>query len=202
MVDDAKKNHDEREWTDVEVETLRAQWAQDKSAGWIAVHLNRSRNSVISKVHQLRRKGEAFSSRKSGRATLSRNERLEVSNRRRAKAGKPLLDALPPAAKVVPLESGNVQPLHRTIAEIEARECRWPYGDGPFTFCGHVTALGVSYCPTHAKLAFATPTPVAKRAANPPQYVLVGGIASSPSQGSGEQEKPATPQNTKTRETV
>ena len=35
--------------------------------------------------------------------------------------------------------------------------CRWPYGNGPFTFCGHPVALHKVYCANHAAVAFQKP---------------------------------------------
>lgn len=47
-----------------------------------------------------------------------------------------------------------MQPLNLTLDELREDSCRWPYGDGPFTFCGHPKKGGSSYCVTHHAMAF------------------------------------------------
>lgn len=39
--------------------------------------------------------------------------------------------------------------LHIAFLDLEPHHCRFPYGDGPFTFCGHPKVQG-SYCTPHA----------------------------------------------------
>jgi len=39
--------------------------------------------------------------------------------------------------------------LHLEFNELESRHCRFPYGDGPFTFCGHQKLANTSYCEAH-----------------------------------------------------
>lgn len=51
-----------------------------------------------------------------------------------------------------PLRLADVQPLHLSIIDLDADHCRYPYGDGPFTFCGCTVAPGRPYCLPHAKL--------------------------------------------------
>jgi|HubBroStandDraft_1064217.scaffolds.fasta_scaffold08818_3 GcrA cell cycle regulator len=40
---------------------------------------------------------------------------------------------------------------HVTLADLEPGDCRFPFGEGPFTFCG-APKLGGSYCGFHAKI--------------------------------------------------
>jgi hypothetical protein len=42
-----------------------------------------------------------------------------------------------------------VEPRHLSLIELTAETCRWPYGDGPFTFCGHPPAADKPYCAAH-----------------------------------------------------
>ena len=46
------------------------------------------------------------------------------------------------------------EPRHIPLLELEGHQCRWPYGDGPYTFCGHEKARGHSYCEFHVSRAF------------------------------------------------
>lgn len=45
-------------------------------------------------------------------------------------------------------------PLYLTIMELERDNCRWPYGEGDFRFCGRQTKEGSAYCDHHSQLAF------------------------------------------------
>ncbi len=39
--------------------------------------------------------------------------------------------------------------LHLEFDDLGAGHCRFPYGDGPFTFCGHQKLANTSYCESH-----------------------------------------------------
>ncbi len=47
----------------------------------------------------------------------------------------------------------DVMPLHLSLIDLETNQCRWPFGDGPFTFCGCQTFDGSSYCEPHLSLS-------------------------------------------------
>jgi hypothetical protein len=48
-------------------------------------------------------------------------------------------------------------PLMLSMMELKRRHCRWPYGDGPFHFCGHKIEGTVGpYCSFHADAAVYT----------------------------------------------
>ena len=36
-----------------------------------------------------------------------------------------------------------------TLLDLPTEGCRWPYGDGPFTFCGELVDRSGPYCPGH-----------------------------------------------------
>lgn len=40
-------------------------------------------------------------------------------------------------------------PLYVELLELRDNHCRWPIGNGPFTFCGHPPRNHSSYCPHH-----------------------------------------------------
>lgn len=46
----------------------------------------------------------------------------------------------------------DVVPLHASLVDLTYDQCRYPYGDGPFTFCGCPTINGLSYCEPHHRL--------------------------------------------------
>jgi GcrA cell cycle regulator len=43
----------------------------------------------------------------------------------------------------------EVAPLHISLCDLTPKTCRWPYGDGPFTFCGCEKNDGGPYCYAH-----------------------------------------------------
>ena len=51
----------------------------------------------------------------------------------------------------------SVAPLHLDLMQVTDTTCRYPYGDGPFTFCGCTTLDGKPYCPAHYELSYETP---------------------------------------------
>lgn len=45
-------------------------------------------------------------------------------------------------------------PKHLDITDLTATACRWPYGDGPFTYCGQTKVTGRPYCEYHCSIAY------------------------------------------------
>jgi GcrA cell cycle regulator len=54
----------------------------------------------------------------------------------------------------------EVVPHHVELLDLERHHCRYPYGESPFTFCGHATMEGRSYCGPHYALSMRTQRPV------------------------------------------
>jgi GcrA cell cycle regulator len=78
---------------------------------------------------------------------------------------------LPPAFEAVPMKKlrcVEIDPRHRSLLELEAGDCRYPYGGDEegetITFCGHPQREGSSYCAPHFHLTRG-PGTVAERAA-------------------------------------
>jgi len=46
----------------------------------------------------------------------------------------------------------EIEPRHLSLGQLERDDCRYPFGDGPFTFCGRLNMDGKSYCPDHFQL--------------------------------------------------
>lgn len=46
----------------------------------------------------------------------------------------------------------EIIPRNLSLLELESNDCRYPYGDGPYTFCGHPKDEGSSYCVPHETL--------------------------------------------------
>lgn len=128
-----------------------------------AVLLNRrfntdySRNAVIGRAM---RKGIVTKNAALGRPRKPRSRKGEATaigiverTQRRRTAPAPQQFACDETG----LRVADVVPLHLSLLELEAGQCRWPYGDGsaalPYTFCGCPQFDGSSYCDGHAALA-------------------------------------------------
>jgi hypothetical protein len=55
----------------------------------------------------------------------------------------------------IPIEMrcADAIPLGISLVELEIEHCRYPDGDGPFTFCGQQRMDGSSYCHSHSALS-------------------------------------------------
>jgi GcrA cell cycle regulator len=80
------------------------------------------------------------------------------------KRARILADTLPPLttqerAAALQLRCVAITPRHLTLIDLEAGDCRYPYGGDaegePITFCGHPRRDGSSYCPSHFHLTSA-----------------------------------------------
>lgn len=47
----------------------------------------------------------------------------------------------------------EVEPKNVALVDLAPDGCRWPYGDGPFFFCGHPQLGCASYCGSHLFLS-------------------------------------------------
>jgi len=145
------------EWTPERTTQLKALWIDGLSCSQIAAKIGRiTRNAVIGKVHRLeldrRRQNNPF--KKSGehqreRARLN-NERRRL---RRAEAGPA------PRAWERKIICTEVDPRNIDMMDLEPNDCRWPEGEGPYTFCGAPKFNGFSYCAGHYFASIGPGTP-------------------------------------------
>jgi hypothetical protein len=61
--------------------------------------------------------------------------------------------------KLRPGRCVEIAPLGLTFDQLERNSCRYPEGDGPVTFCGHIQKEGSSYCIAHHALCWVKPLP-------------------------------------------
>lgn len=124
-------------WTPERTKSLIRLWAEGYSAREIAEKLElHSRSMVIGKVRRL-----ALPTPEVKLATAARITQVRKRRQR--------LAAIP-----VPADNLSEKALHLEFDELESRHCRFPYGDGPFTFCGHPKLANTSYCEAHVAYCF------------------------------------------------
>lgn len=148
-------------WTDELRSEVKEMWSTH-SAQEIAVALQQrgyrfTRNSIVGLLHRagltIEQKREA---RKRRHPAPKRERRLTPVLRLvgASSAGGPIFKTV-----MIPdleLACANIVPRNVSIDDLGRNECRYPYGDGPFTFCGHSTDGG-SYCSGHKELCYIAP---------------------------------------------
>lgn len=85
----------------------------------------------------------------------------QAPKRPECNAAKPVqAAAAPERAAPVKLRCVGISPRLLSLAELDASECRYPYGgdkeNEPITFCGHPRLPGSSYCAPHFHLTRTT----------------------------------------------
>jgi len=120
-------------WTAEKTASLAEMWAAGHSASQIATELELpSRSAVIGKVRRMGLPEPLKKLAWSHRVTQVRAKQIK----------------LPPR----PTSDLSDAALHIEMIDLEPHHCRFPYGDGPFTFCGHAKLEGASYCSEHVAL--------------------------------------------------
>lgn len=165
-------------WTPERVEAANALFNLGASASEMSADLSRkfgfsvSRNAIISLWH---RKGWTGGKR---RLTTQRRDAVPrkaaaLAKRERVKIEEAPAPATPPKVRKVqrvvaaakgfrvinateqdmrPLRQVAVEPLHLNLLDLQHGQCRYPFGDGPFTFCGCRTVPDSPYCEPHQEL--------------------------------------------------
>lgn len=125
-------------WSEKAVADLTQLWASGFSCSQIGVQLGLTRNAVVGKVHRLdlpQPEGKKQANRPTG-----------IQYKKRA------------VAETI-LHCVEIVPHGLSLMDLEPNDCRFPYGDGPFTFCGHPKQAGSSYCAPHYHLTRQEPKP-------------------------------------------
>jgi GcrA cell cycle regulator len=149
-------------WTDDIISMVKDLW-KTMSAAEIAAQINAqhglslTRNSIVGKLHRLgltiQHKAECHPSTPG--IKRERKKRVHRSILKVIDGGNAGLRLVKRTASTIePLRCVEVVPLNLSIAELERGQCRYPYGDGPFVFCGHPVHEGSSYCPSHDALCW------------------------------------------------
>jgi GcrA cell cycle regulator len=140
---------EDKPWTDECIARLRELWAAGASGEEIGRQMDRSKNSVVGKVHRLDLPSRPSPIRvqavEAGRAKLTTPRRVTGPTL------APLAVLAVPEAAVVPAEPAAPVRLD------PRRACCWPIGEPRtqgFRFCDGPSQVGKSYCPEHQALAY------------------------------------------------
>ena len=134
-------------WTEDRVAALEKYVEQGLSCSQIATELGGvTRNAVCGKMFRIGLKSKndfGFQPTKRSPRPRVKKQKVSIFATRWGAYDK---DTLPP--EHVEIEDVVAQPLHIPLARLNNITCRWPYGDGPFTFCGCPTT-SAPYCESH-----------------------------------------------------
>jgi GcrA cell cycle regulator len=142
------------EWSDARIELLKKLHGEGRSAAQTAAEMGYvSRNAVLGKIHRLGLSSAVFKPPKVKKTKKEFREFPRFRPRRSQLLTKP--------AKVRCIE---VSPRNLSLLDLEENDCRYPFGSGPFTFCGHPKIDGSSYCSNHFSLSISPGTASERRA--------------------------------------
>jgi len=142
-------------WTEPQVEDLKARWTAGETCSEIGRAMLRTRNAVIGKLHRLGL--GATGARQPGQPAAPKKRRRRSSkngiNLRRRIAGDY-------SGKIMVEEPSDFKNPKRLV-ELAARDCRWPSADDPadpnLRFCAAPALDGYPYCAHHCALAYVKP---------------------------------------------
>jgi GcrA cell cycle regulator len=119
--------------------------AEGKSFAEIAASLNERFNTNYSRNAAC---GKGFRLKVTAPPKLKAPPRKRKRDRERAPTIKPI-----PRVEEIRIRCAAIDPRYLTLDQLEPDDCRYPYGDGPFLFCGRPNLDGKSYCPGHFRLS-------------------------------------------------
>lgn len=161
-------------WTDELQDRLKSLYETGLSSSQIAAEMNcgLSRNAIIGRVNRTALKR---SNGHENRTPSGRSPRHQPYKPREKRATIRFIrcNSNSNAMRVVDtvefdaaeMRCAEVEPRHLSLIDLEPNDCRWPYGDGPFTHCGHPHFAGSSYCPSHFFLSIGPGTSSERSAA-------------------------------------
>lgn len=140
-------------WTEEFTDRLRILWGEGLSFAQIAARMEVTRNSVIGRAHRIELNGRTYANTKRTpeQIEMTRRRALERNNirRRKMRAEAPRISE----AKLTELRCVEIEPRHLSLLDLCPHDCRYVYGDSPFTFCGQPKLEGSSYCGPHLALS-------------------------------------------------
>jgi GcrA cell cycle regulator len=134
-------------WTMEQDDRLRAMHAEKPrlTCAEMGERMGRSKNAIIGRRGRIGLAGAKRVAKPRNRSPNRSKAEPQISKRRMAMLLKaePLLRDVPSTAPIGA----------KSLLDLAPGECRWPFGDKPYTFCGRQAAAG-SYCAGHARIAY------------------------------------------------
>ena len=143
--------HPNEIWADEHAAALVEKLANGTSYAQIAIELNEefgtnfSRNAACGKGFRLQ-----VTAPKKTKATPEKRKHYDRSRYNREYRLSRRI-----SKEEIIIRCAEIEPRHLTLEQLESDDCRYPFGDGPFTFCGRLIMDGKSYCGEHFKLSTA-----------------------------------------------
>lgn len=149
-----------QKWTKEMDAELRQHLDARLSCAQIATMMGRglSRNAVIGRLHRLGWTGQTYV-----RVARPKKEK-------KPKVNTPIIRFVPMngnssylrmvqsvESELGELRCVEIEPRNISLSDLEPNDCRYPYGDSPFLFCGHPAMIGRSYCAPHLGLTTTLP---------------------------------------------
>jgi GcrA cell cycle regulator len=136
-------------WTSERVDQLTRNWAEGLSGSAIGQLIGATRSAVIGKVHRLGLPARAPRRKDTETAAKPKRPRTQKTRRREDGARKPRAPGGPERASLLEPVSLDI-----ALVDLERGQCKYPHGEGPYTFCGHQVFPGEVYCPAHCAIAY------------------------------------------------
>ncbi len=155
-------------WLGARDDVLRRMWDEGQSCAQIAAALDTTRNAITGRAHRLKLPKHVNANIK-GRGKIGLVDSvnpLEIkgfsaSARRKDGSSSTMESAGEKRQRQRPLAISASKPKMLRLDQLGMCQCHYPYGDGPFLFCGVDIPFGESYCPQHKQACLSNP----KRAA-------------------------------------
>jgi GcrA cell cycle regulator len=152
-------------------EELKRLYVAGLSGSQIAAEMRRglSRNAIIGRIHRTGLNGNTERQRqpttREGREQRRVEREARKNERRKWQRQQFRIDNPRPTIQETQLRCVEIAPRNLSLVDLEPNDCRYPYGDSPFAFCGHPKFAGSSYCVAHHFLTIG-PGTSSERAAN------------------------------------
>ena len=149
-------------WTPEQTEQLRALHEKGLSCALMAAEIGCgfTRNAIIGRLHRLGLSNAKSKKWKDRWANRPKSEKPRENRKSiriiRANGNSDKMRFMEaPETDLAPLRCVEVVPLNLALVDLAHDGCRYPYGDGPFRFCGHPQIDGSSYCGPHWSITYA-----------------------------------------------
>jgi GcrA cell cycle regulator len=142
------------QWTDERIALLIKLRDEGVCAADIGERIGTSKNAVLGKAFRLNLPPPKIKPT----STPGPRKPREASKPRLVRATHNSLFMVPKATiQMERLRCVEIEPRHLALIDLEPGDCRYPYGDGTITFCGHPKMAGSSYCVPHKHLTSEPP---------------------------------------------